>query len=155
MADGDLLSITALVGLGGLALATLKLYLDLRTERQRSNVAMSQLQVDTKKASSIELLASAQTQQGAELKKLVGSLTNVVKTYEGELESLRREVAVLRREAGSGAAVQSALVEVERQKLEQRKREVEWRKARDIARGLGWLLDRMSTEDESDNDEDS
>ncbi len=150
----DLLSASALIGLGGLAIAVIKLWSDLRAERRRSANETDRIQVEAEQAASVGRLAKSQVGEVEELRKLVVSLTKVVESYDREVASLRRAVEMLRGEARSSVSSQQLVAEVERQKLEQRKAEAEWRKTRDIAKGLGWILDRLSTGDEDDDEDD-
>lgn len=152
MANGDLLAMSALVGVIGLAIAMAKLYLDLRAERHRSGVEATRLGLDRKQVAEIERIAKSQTKQADQVQKLVETLTKIVASYEAEVGPLRREVESLRGATGSAKVASEGLVEVEKQKLAQRQRDAEWRKTRDLAKGLGWLLDRMSSDDEEEDE---
>ncbi len=151
----DLLSASALIGLGGLAIAVVKLWLDLRVERRRFGVEADRARAESEQAASVGRLAKSQAREVEELRKLAASLTKVVGSYDQEVLSLRREVELLRRQAATTGSSQQLLAEVERQKLEQRKADAEWRKTRDLAKGLGWILDRLSGDEGDDDDDDT
>ena len=152
MADGEVLAVTALVAVFGLAIAIVKLYFDLNSEKRRSEVDSKRLGLDVKQVSEIQRIARSHDKQVEQVQKLVESLAKVVASYESELSSMRREVEKLRRTSGTTVATEGALVEIEKQKLAQRQREAEWRKTRDFAKGLGWLLGRMSSNDDEDDE---
>lgn len=152
MADGDVFGIAALVAVGGLAIAIIKVYLDVRAERNRSGMDAARLGLDKEQVTNIQRIAKSQADQVNQLRKLVESLTKVVASYETEVASLRREVESLRRASKGAETSQQALVEIERQKLAERQREAEWRKTRDLAKGLGWLLDHLSTNEGEEDD---
>ncbi len=141
-ATTDILSATALIGLGGLAIAVVKLWLDLRAERQRTVTETGRVKVESEQAASVGKLAKSQAREVEELKKLVVSMANVVESYDHEVAALRREVEILRRETASGTSSRQLLAAIETQKLEQRKAEAGWRQTVDIAKGIGWFLDR-------------
>lgn len=148
----DLLSATALIGLGGLTIAVLKLWLDLRIERRRTATENSRIKVESEQAVSVGKLAKSQVREVEEVKKLVASLAKVAENYNREVAALRREVELLRRDAASSGSSHQILAAIEQQKLAQRKAETGWRQAVDIAKGIGWLLDRMSDGEEEDDD---
>jgi len=78
--------------------------------------------------------------------ELVASLNRVMQSYESDLASLRRTVGNLRKEVGRGPDAEEARMELERQKLEEQKRQNEWAKWRDIARGVKWYLEKEDEE---------
>lgn len=153
MADQEVLGLSALVAVGGLAIAVLKLYVDLKSERRRSGLDTERLGLDAKQVSELQRIARSHAQQVQQVQKLVESLGEVVASYEHELSSLCREVENLRRAAGTTTPTHGAMVEIEKQKLAQRQREAEWRKTRDIGKGLGWLLDRMGSNADDEDEE--
>ncbi|UCD06951.1 MAG: hypothetical protein JSW41_03900 [Candidatus Aenigmatarchaeota archaeon] len=77
-----------------------------------------------------------------QLRKLVESLSKVVYSYHNEVGQLRREIQTLRSETKDTKSAEERRIELERQKLAQRERQTEWQKIRDIAKGIGWILDR-------------
>src|SRR5256885_8895198 len=150
MATTDILSVTALIGFGGLGVAVAKLWHDLRSERRRSSTDAGRIKVESEQAANFGRLAKTHAREVEELKKLVASLAEMVASYNRELVSLRKEVEIGRREPRSSIVLPQMLAEIERQKLEQRKAEASWAQARDIAKGLGWILGRMSKEEDDD-----
>lgn len=154
MSATDLLSATALIGLGGLAIAVAKLWFDLRSERRRTTTETDRIKVESEQAASVGELAKSQAREVEELKKLVASMAKVVESYDHQVVALVREIEILRRDTASGASSQQLLAAIETQKLEQRKAEAEWRKTIDIAKGIGWFLNRMSGDEEEDENDD-
>ena len=74
----------------------------------------------------------ANQRQGHALEKVVESMARVSKSYEKELQALRADVDRLR----GGSVAES----VEMRKLAQREREAEWKRTRDIMKGIRWFL---------------
>src|SRR2546428_805120 len=106
MATTDILSATALVGLGGLAIAVVKIWLDLRVERRRTATETGRIKVESEQATNVGKLAKSQAREVEELKKLVTSMVKVVESYDHEVAALRHEVEILRRDTPSGTTSQ-------------------------------------------------
>jgi len=73
---------------------------------------------------------------------LVSSLNKIIRSYDNELKLLRKMVESLRSEAGRSPKADEAKVELEKQKLEEKKRQNEWTRYLDIARGVRWFLEQ-------------
>jgi hypothetical protein len=73
---------------------------------------------------------------------LVSSLNKIIRSYDNELKLLRKMVENLRSEAGRSPKADEAKVELEKQKLEEKKRQNEWARYLDIARGVRWFLEQ-------------
>lgn len=117
------------VAVGMLTVATVKLYSDLRSARRK---------------------ARTEQENTMQFQKLVKELTNVVSSYDNEVAHLRREVERLGSESRSTRPVVLPSSDLERQKLAQRQREAEWKKIGDIAKGIGWILDRVEYEEDGE-----
>jgi hypothetical protein len=79
--------------------------------------------------------------------ELVTSLNNVIDSYDKELRSLRQMFENLKNEPGRSSIVDGAKIELEKQKLEEKKRQNEWKKYLDIARGIKWFLEAEEDEE--------
>jgi hypothetical protein len=79
-------------------------------------------------------------------REMVSSLNTVMQSYDNELKSLRGMVENLRKELGRGPKADEAKLELERQKLEEKKRQNEWTKLLDVARGVKWYLEKKDDE---------
>jgi len=85
------------------------------------------------------------------LQDLVRSLNKVVMTYDSEVKSLWEEIRILESgKVGRYVDETSRKREIERQKLEQKKRDDEFQKIRDKSGSLGWLLDFKALSDVRD-----
>ena len=85
------------------------------------------------------------------LQDLVRSLNKVVMTYDSEVKSLWEEIRILESgKVGRYVDETSRKKEIERQKLEQKKRDDEFQKIRDKSGSLGWLLDFKALSDVRD-----
>jgi hypothetical protein len=77
---------------------------------------------------------------------IVSSLNMVMQSYDNELKSLRTMLENLRKELGRAPKSDEAKIELERQKLEEKKRQNEWAKLLDVARGVKWYLETKDDE---------
>jgi len=85
------------------------------------------------------------------LQDLVRSLNKVVMTYDSEVKSLWEEIRILESgKTGKYVDEASRKREIERQKLEQKKRDEEFQKIREKSGSLGWLLDFKALSDVRD-----
>lgn len=78
--------------------------------------------------------------------EVVSSLNAVMQSYDNELKSLRGMVENLRKELGRSPKADEAKIELERQKLEEKRRQNEWAKLLDLARGVKWYLEKKNDE---------
>ena len=78
--------------------------------------------------------------------EMVSSLNKVIQSYDNELKLLRGMVENLRKEVGRGPKADEAKIELERQKLEEKKRQSEWAKLLDVARAAKWYLEKTDDE---------
>src|SRR5438445_12923055 len=101
MVTTDVLYVTALVGLGGLAIAVIKIWMDLRAERRRTVTETSRIKVESKQVERVDKLAKYQVHEVEELKKLAASSVTVVESYDHEVAALRPEVEIPRRDTAS------------------------------------------------------
>ena len=78
--------------------------------------------------------------------ELVSSLNKIMQSYDNELKELRGKVDALRLEAGRGSRAEEAKIDLEKQKLEEAKRQNEWARFLDFARGVKWYLEQGEEE---------
>lgn len=81
-------------------------------------------------------VAGTEERKAEALEALARSQKVVVESLERDLKEVRAELTSLRGQVGA----RNAIAEVKMAELEERKRQAEWRKQKEIFKGLGWLL---------------
>jgi hypothetical protein len=76
------------------------------------------------------------------LKEMATSLRKIAESFDNELSSTRRRVEILETKLRSDDELALARIEVEKQKVALREREVEWRKIRDLSKAWKWFLEK-------------
>lgn len=80
--------------------------------------------------------AGTEQRKAEALEALAKSQKVVVESLERDLKEVRAELASLRALVGA----RNVIAEVKMAELEERKRQAEWQKQKEIFKGLGWLL---------------
>lgn len=79
--------------------------------------------------------------QGWVFEGMLRSFQRVAESYEAEVRGLREEVAALRAASGRSRDADAAKLALEQAKEARREREAAWRRTKDLAKGIGWLMD--------------
>jgi hypothetical protein len=79
---------------------------------------------------------NAETRKADALEAVAKSQSTIVQSLEREVRVLRDEIGAMRAQAGA----QAVMAQVKLADIEEKKRRAEWQRTKDLAKGLGWLL---------------
>jgi len=96
---------------------------------------------------------TTKSRQAAAFEKMGSHMGDLVAALKEDIESMRREVGVLRDEVRGRETTDALAIEQQQQELAQRKQEHSWNQLAGVAKGVGWIMehgDLFETDDDDD-----
>jgi len=126
--------------IGGLVVAVIKLWL---VRKDKADLA-SRLEKEEKESEATRKATKEILDHTVGLRKLLDEKETRIRQLEKQIDELYKVVP----EARTSDILAQRRTELERQKLDMQKEREQWKKLIAVAKGIGWVLDRMKEDDE-------